>query len=58
MHEEWGILSEKTSLIINNAIKNNKRIISVGTTSLRILETVAKKNNGKIIPWSGLQIYL
>ena len=53
MHEEWGEISEKTSLIINNAIKNNKRIISVGTTSLRILETVAKKNNGKIIPWSG-----
>ena len=33
--------------------KNNNRIVSVGTTSLRILETVAKINNGKIIPWSG-----
>ena len=28
-------------------------IISVGTTSLRILETIAKINNRKIKPWSG-----
>ena len=54
MHEEWGILSENTSNIINNAIQNNKRIISVGTTSLRILETVARLRNGLIEPWSGV----
>ena len=53
MHDEWGEINQNTSLIINNAKKNNKRIISVGTTRLRILETVAKINNGKIIPWSG-----
>ena len=53
MHEEWGCLSENTSNIINKAIQNNKRIISVGTTSLRILETVAKLKNGLIEPWSG-----
>ena len=53
MHDEWGEINQNTSLIINNAKKNNKRIVSVGTTSLRILETVAKINNGKIIPWSG-----
>ena len=53
MHEEWGFLSESTSNIINNAIQNNKRIISVGTTSLRILETVARLKNGLIQPWSG-----
>ena len=48
-----GNLSENTSNIINNAIQNNKRIISVGTTSLRILETIAKLRNGLIEPWSG-----
>ena len=53
MHKEWGSVSEITSQIINNAIANNKRIISVGTTSLRILETIAKINYGKIKPWSG-----
>ena len=54
MHEEWCSLNEQSSKIINKAIKNNKRIISVGTTSLRVLETIAKKNNGKLVPWSGL----
>ncbi len=54
MHEELGFLSKNTSDIINNAIQNDKRIISVGTTSLRILETVAKLKNGIIEPWSGV----
>ena len=53
MHKEWGSVGEFTAEIINDAITNNKRIISVGTTSLRILETIAKTNNGKIKPWSG-----
>ena len=53
MHEEWCSLNQKSSYLINNAIQNNKRIISVGTTCLRVLETIAKINNGKIIPWSG-----
>ena len=54
MHEEWGCLSENTSYIINKAIQKNKRIISVGTTSLRILETVASFKKGTIEPWSGV----
>ena len=53
MHKEWGSVGKITAEIINDAIANNKRIISVGTTSLRILETIAKINNGKIKPWSG-----
>ena len=53
MHQEWCSLNEQTSDIINNAMTMNKRIISVGTTSLRVLETIAKKNKGKIVPWSG-----
>ena len=53
MHKEWGSVGQITAEIINDAIANNKRIISVGTTSLRILETIAKINNGKIKPWSG-----
>ena len=54
MHQEWGYLSQNTSNIINNAIHNKKRIISVGTTSLRILETIARLRNGQIEPWSGV----
>ena len=54
MHEEYGYLSKNTSDIINNAVHKNKRIISVGTTSLRILETIARLRNGQIEPWSGV----
>ena len=53
MHQEWCSLNKNTSDIINNAIETNKRIICVGTTSLRVLETIALKNKGKIISWSG-----
>ena len=53
MHEEWGSLDQATSDIINKAKLNNKKIIAVGTTSLRILETIAIENNGVIKPWSG-----
>ena len=44
MHEEWCSLNQNSSYLINNAIQNNKRIISVGTTCLRVLETIAKIN--------------
>ncbi|MFI3251821.1 MAG: tRNA preQ1(34) S-adenosylmethionine ribosyltransferase-isomerase QueA [bacterium] len=39
MHEEEYFVSKETADILNNAIKNNKRIIAVGTTSTRTLES-------------------
>lgn len=39
MHKEHFYISEKNAIILNGAIKNNKRIISVGTTSTRTLES-------------------
>ncbi|MBU6339454.1 MAG: tRNA preQ1(34) S-adenosylmethionine ribosyltransferase-isomerase QueA [Rickettsiales bacterium] len=44
MHEEFFSISEKTAKIINEAKKNGKRIIAVGTTSLRALESTADDN--------------
>lgn len=41
MHSEYYNIDEKNAEIINNAKKNGGRIISVGTTSTRVLETVA-----------------
>lgn len=43
MHTEFYMMSKETADILNNAKKNNKRIISVGTTSTRTLETIIKK---------------
>ncbi|MFI3283749.1 MAG: tRNA preQ1(34) S-adenosylmethionine ribosyltransferase-isomerase QueA [Erysipelotrichaceae bacterium] len=43
MHSEAYIMSNETAAILNQAKKDNRRIISVGTTSTRTLETIYKK---------------
>jgi S-adenosylmethionine:tRNA ribosyltransferase-isomerase len=40
MHKEWYNISKQTVDIINNAKNDGRRIIAVGTTSLRTLEAV------------------
>lgn len=51
MHSEWGEVSEETAEQIKETKRKGGRIIAVGTTSLRLLETAAK--DGKIKPFSG-----
>lgn len=51
MHEEHYNINQDNADKINKAKKNGGRIIAVGTTSLRVLETVA--SNGKIQNQSG-----
>ena len=52
MHSEYYILSKDTANLLNETKRNNKRIIAVGTTSTRVLETVCdekgyfKENSG------------
>lgn len=41
MHEEYYELSEEVANLLNETRKNGKRIIAVGTTSTRTLESVA-----------------
>ena len=41
MHAEYGIISQETADIINQAKQKGNRIIAVGTTSLRLLESAA-----------------
>ncbi len=43
MHSEYYCMNSKTADILNEAKKNGKRIISVGTTSTRTLESIIKK---------------
>ncbi len=43
MHTEYYYIDEENAKIINNAKASGKRVISVGTTSTRVLETLAKK---------------
>ncbi|HHW03449.1 MAG TPA: tRNA preQ1(34) S-adenosylmethionine ribosyltransferase-isomerase QueA [Thermoanaerobacterales bacterium] len=59
MHEEYYEVSPEAAEIINNAKKNGHRIIAVGTTSTRTLETVGNMD-GSVKPqsgWSGIFIY-
>lgn len=44
MHSEFGNLSSEVADKINNAKKEGRRIISVGTTTLRLLESAADAN--------------
>ena len=52
MHSEFYVVDEETADIINQTKKAGKRIIAVGTTSTRTLETVADQN-GVMEPSSG-----
>ena len=52
MHSEYYQISKETADLINETKKNNKRIISTGTTTTRTLESVFKKN-GRIKEYSG-----
>lgn len=44
MHTEWYEITQENAEIINKAKRENRRIIAVGTTSVRTLETVADEN--------------
>ena len=52
MHSEYYELNEEAANIINNTKRNGGRIISVGTTSTRTLETIANEH-GELVPKSG-----
>ena len=52
MHQEWCEVSQETSETINQAKSKNKKIVCIGTTTLRTLESIAQSND-KIIPWKG-----
>jgi S-adenosylmethionine:tRNA ribosyltransferase-isomerase len=52
MHAEWGSLSPQTADALNAARTSSGRVIAVGTTALRLLESAADEN-GTLQPFSG-----
>lgn len=52
MHAEWGEVSNEVADLINQTHQNGNRVIAVGTTVLRLLES-ASDENGKTHPFSG-----
>jgi S-adenosylmethionine:tRNA ribosyltransferase-isomerase len=51
MHSEWGSISPQTSQAIAQTRANGGRVVAVGTTSLRLLETAAQ-SDGTVPAWS------
>ncbi len=52
MHSETGEVSAATAEALNDVRKRGGRIVSVGTTSLRLLESAADEE-GRLHPWCG-----
>lgn len=60
MHSEYYTLDKEAANVINETKKNGGRVFSVGTTSTRTLETIARDNDGEIVPasgWTNIFIY-
>ena len=51
MHAEWGEVSAKTASIIQETREAGGRIVALGTTSLRLIETAGR--SGSVQPWVG-----
>lgn len=43
MHSEYYVMSQETADVLNKAKKEHRRIISIGTTSTRVLESVMQE---------------
>jgi len=52
MHAEWGELTAATAAALNGARASGARVVAVGTTALRLLETAAAED-GSLRPFAG-----
>lgn len=60
MHSEFYQVTEGTALLLNSVREKGGRIITVGTTSTRTLETIAAANEGEFVAengWTNIFIY-
>jgi S-adenosylmethionine:tRNA ribosyltransferase-isomerase len=53
MHRERYEVCERSAEVINRAKQAGHRVIAAGTTSLRVLESVAAANAGRLLPGAG-----
>ena len=51
MHAEWGEVTADAAAKIGRAKAEGRRVIPVGTTALRLIESAAR--SGQIAPWEG-----
>jgi S-adenosylmethionine:tRNA ribosyltransferase-isomerase len=53
MHEEWYCFSDETATAVNKALDDGRRIVCVGTTSVRALEGALAVGAGRVQPGDG-----
>ena len=53
MHSEFAQIADPVVKRLQSSRAEGGRIVAVGTTSVRTLETSAEKGNGTLVPWSG-----
>ena len=53
MHEERFEIGAETARIVNEAKSSGQRVFAVGTTTVRVLESIAALNRGKIVENTG-----
>jgi S-adenosylmethionine:tRNA ribosyltransferase-isomerase len=53
MHAEWGRLPEATAATINACQQRGGRVVAVGTTTVRVLETAGRERPAALAAWSG-----
>jgi S-adenosylmethionine:tRNA ribosyltransferase-isomerase len=53
MHAEWGEVGADAVEAIEATRARGGRVVSAGTTALRLLESVAAEHDGRVEPWSG-----
>lgn len=53
MEPESFEISEATATAVNAALDEGRRVIAVGTTTTRTLESVARANGGRLVPGRG-----
>jgi S-adenosylmethionine:tRNA ribosyltransferase-isomerase len=53
MHEEWYCFSKEMAAAVNGALDDHRRIVCVGTTSVRALEGALAAGEGRVRPGGG-----
>jgi S-adenosylmethionine:tRNA ribosyltransferase-isomerase len=53
MHAEWGEVPEATARAVEATRARGDKVVTVGTTSLRLLESVALLRDGGVTAWNG-----
>ena len=53
LHEERYEVPDETARAVNQARSEGRRVVAVGTTTVRVLESVAAQNGGHLVPGAG-----